>query len=106
MMAVTKNIKCCENLGESAAETMAMIRQAFGERKHEPYTESPNSLRPKKARWGKSKIRSMLFIFFDIKGNVHKEFILAGQTVNSTYCWDFLWQLCENVLRFHLELWR
>jgi hypothetical protein len=31
----------------------------------------------------KSKINSMLIIFFDIKGIAHKEFVLAGQTGNS-----------------------
>jgi hypothetical protein len=34
--------------------------------------------RPEKARWVRSKIKSMLIISFDIKGNVHKEFVLAG----------------------------
>jgi hypothetical protein len=38
---------------------------------------------PKKARLVKSKVKSMLIIFFDIKRIVHKEFILAGQTVSS-----------------------
>jgi hypothetical protein len=33
------------------------------------------------ARWVKSKVKSMLIIFIDNKGIVHKEFILAGQTV-------------------------
>jgi hypothetical protein len=46
---------------------------------------STESLRPKKERNVKSKIKSMLIIFFDIKGTVHKEFLLAGQTVNSVY---------------------
>jgi hypothetical protein len=30
------------------------------------------------------KVKNMLIVFFEIKGIVHKEFILAGQTVNST----------------------
>jgi hypothetical protein len=47
--------------------------------------ESPNSPRTKKARKVKSKVASMLIIFFDIKGIVLKKFILVGQTVNSTY---------------------
>jgi hypothetical protein len=58
-------------------ETLAMVRQEFGE-------ESINS-RPRKARQVKIKDESMLIIFFDIKGIVHKEFILAGHTVNSEY---------------------
>jgi hypothetical protein len=34
--------------------------------------KSPNSLRPKKVRQVKSKARSMLIIFFDMKGIVSK----------------------------------
>jgi hypothetical protein len=43
--------------------------------------------RLKKVRQVKSKVKSMLIIFIDIK--VHKEFVLAGQTVNSAYYCDF-----------------
>jgi hypothetical protein len=50
----------------------------------------------------KSKVKSMLIIFFDIKGIVHKE----GQTVNSAYYCDVLWWLRENVRRLRAELWR
>jgi hypothetical protein len=56
--------------------------------------ESPDSPRPKKARQVKSKA---LIIFFDIKGIVHKEFVLAGQPGNCTYCCDVLWLLFKNV---------
>jgi hypothetical protein len=61
----------------------------------EPYMESPNSPRQKrkkkkKGETTKSKVRSMLIIFFDIKRIVHKEFVLAGQTVNSAYYCDNL----------------
>jgi hypothetical protein len=38
-------------------------------REHKPYTESPKSPRPKKA---KSKVKSMLIIFFYIKSIVDK----------------------------------
>jgi hypothetical protein len=40
---------------------------------------------------------------FDIMGTVHKESILAGQTVNSAYYCDILQLLCENVLRLRLN---
>jgi hypothetical protein len=42
--------------------------------------ESPNSPRPEM----ESKVKSM----FIIKGIVHKQFVLAGQGVNSAYCCD------------------
>jgi hypothetical protein len=48
----------------------------------------------------------MLIIFFDIKGIVHKEFVLAGKTVNSVFGCDALRRLRENVRRLRLELWR
>jgi hypothetical protein len=48
----------------------------------------------------------MLIIFFDIKGIVQKEFVLAGQTVSSAYYCDFLLRLLENVWRLRSELCR
>jgi hypothetical protein len=72
-------------------ETLAMIRKVFGEEIMRPYKESPNSPAPKNTRQIKSKIKSILIIFFDIKGIVHKESVLEGQTVNSAYHRDPLW---------------
>jgi hypothetical protein len=48
-------------------------------------------------RQNNRKVKSMLIIFFDIKGIVHKEFVLADQRVNATYYYDILWCLRENV---------
>jgi hypothetical protein len=67
---------------------MAMIRQEFVE-------ESLSHTR-KVQRQVKSKGKSMLIIFFDVKGIVHKESILAGQTVNSAYCCD-IYGDCVNL---------
>jgi hypothetical protein len=39
-------------------------------KKHEPYTGSPNSSRPKRSRQAKSKVKCMLIIFFHIKAIV------------------------------------
>jgi hypothetical protein len=61
--------------------------------------------RPKKARQVK-KVKSLIIIFFDIKGIVYKEFILAGQTVNFAYYCDVLWRLRENVQILCPELWQ
>jgi hypothetical protein len=68
--------------------------------------KSPNSPRPKKERQVKSKVKSMLIIFFDFKGIVHEEFVLAGQTVNSAYYCDVLRRMHENVRRLRPELWQ
>jgi hypothetical protein len=48
----------------------------------------------------------MLIILFDIDRNVHKNFVLEGQTVNSTYYCNNLLLLHENVRRLRPELWR
>jgi hypothetical protein len=42
---------------------------------------------------GEGKVKSMLIMFFDIEGSVHKEFALAGQGVNSEYHCDVLRRL-------------
>jgi hypothetical protein len=62
--------------------------------------------RPKKARLVKSKVKRTLIIFFHIKELVQKEFVLAGQTVNSVYYCDVLRLLSENVWRLRSEIWR
>jgi hypothetical protein len=45
---------------------------------------------------------------FAFGGPVHKEFVLAGQTVNSAYYeyYDVLWRLHEYVRRRLPKLWR
>jgi hypothetical protein len=54
----------------------------------------------------KSKDKSMLIIFFNFKGIVHKEYVLADTTANFAYCCNVLRRLRENVLRLRLEIWR
>jgi hypothetical protein len=48
----------------------------------------------------------MLTIFFNIKGIVRKNFVLADQTVNSAYYCDVLRRLSKNVRRLRPEGWR
>jgi hypothetical protein len=62
--------------------------------------------RPKKVRQMKSKVKSTLIIFLDIKGIVHKEFVLASQTVKSAYSYDVTRRLREKVRRLRSKLWR
>jgi hypothetical protein len=74
-----------------ATETLAMIG--------EPRTGSLDSQRPKEARQVKSKVKSMLIIFFHIKSIIHKEFVLADQTANSAYYCDVYgdcFRMCED----------
>jgi hypothetical protein len=59
--------------------------------------KSQNSQRLKNVRQVKSNVKSKLIVLFDIKEIVHKEFILAGLTVNSAYYCDVLQQPRENM---------
>jgi hypothetical protein len=95
----------CTNLGKSATETLAMIRQAFSKELNEPCTESPNSPRLRNARQANSKLKSILIIFLQIE-IVPKEFLLAGQTINFVHYCDVLRRLRGNVRRLLPELWR
>lgn len=58
--------------------------------------ESP---RPKKARMSKSKIKTMLIVFFDRRGIVHKEFVPTGTTVNAAFYVQVLTRLRNRVTR-------
>jgi hypothetical protein len=51
-------------------------------------------------------VKSNVIILFDIKGIAQKEFILAGQTVNSSFYCYVLQRLHENVRRIRPEHWR
>jgi hypothetical protein len=64
-------------------EALAMIKQVFGEESMSHMQKVQTHQDCKKAKQVKSKVKSMLIIFFDIKGIVHKEFVLASQTVSS-----------------------
>jgi hypothetical protein len=48
----------------------------------------------------------MSIIFFDIKGIVHEECVLAGQTVNSAYYCGVCGRPRENMRRLRPEIWR
>jgi hypothetical protein len=92
-------IKFCANLRKIAIEKESMNRTWESE------CLVQTSPKLKNVTQMKNKVKSMLIIFFDIKGIIHKEFVLAGQTVNSAYYCDILWRLRKNVWRLHLELW-
>jgi len=51
----------------------------------------------KKFRWSKSRVKTMLLPFFDIRGIVHYEFVPTEQTVNQVYYLEVLERLREKV---------
>jgi hypothetical protein len=59
-------------------------------------------LAPKKAR--EEIVKSMLIILFDTKLIVHKEFVLAGHTVNSAYYCAFYGECMKMWEDFALTL--
>ena len=59
--------------------------------------KTTNSPQPKKFRWSKSRVKTMLLTFFYIRGIVHYEFVPTGQTVNQVYYLEVLERLREEV---------
>ena len=52
--------------------------------------------RPKKFCPSKSRVKTMLLTFFDIRGIAHYEFVPTGQTVNQVYYLKVLERLREK----------
>jgi histone-lysine N-methyltransferase SETMAR len=65
-------------------------------------TRSP---RPKKAQMSKSKIKTMLIVFFDIQGIMTQQ-VPPGQTMNQTYYIELLTKLRGKIRRKRPELWK
>jgi len=66
--------------------------------------KTANSPQPKKFRQSKSRVKTMLLTFFDIKWIVHYEFVPTGQTVNQVYYFEVLERLREKVRQKRPEL--
>jgi len=55
--------------------------------------------RPKKLRFQKSLVKTMLVIFFDWQGVIHKEFVPGGETVNAVYYRGVMGRLLNRIRR-------
>jgi Ser-tRNA(Ala) deacylase AlaX len=75
---------------KNVTDTVAVIRQALREESMSRTLKVETHV-DIKARQAMSKVKSMLIVFFDINGAVHKEFALAGQTFTTAYYCVFLW---------------
>jgi len=78
---------------------------------YDPETKRPSeewhmksSPRPKKARMNRSRVKTMIIVFFDSRGIVHKEFVPTGQTVNHAFYKDVLEQLRKQVKRVRRDI--
>ena len=56
-----------------------------------------SSPRPKKARMSRSRVKTMIIVFYDSRGIVHKEFVSPGQTVNHAFYKDVLERIRKRV---------
>jgi hypothetical protein len=99
-------IKFCAYLGKCTTGTLVMVKQAFREKSVRHIRVFEWHARFREDRKLQDRWKAKLIIFLDIKEIVHKEFVLAGQTVNSAYYGDVLRRLRENVWRLRPELWR
>lgn len=54
---------------------------------------------PRKLRFQKSRVKTMLIVFFDSKGVVHKEFLEEGCTINAQYYRAVLERLISRIRR-------
>ena len=62
--------------------------------------------RPKKLRFQKSKVKTILILFFDSQGIVHKEFVQEGCTVGAEYYEGVLDRLISRIRRVRPALYR
>jgi hypothetical protein len=106
-------VDCCNDWIESAQDPHFHERVITGDEawiyEYDPETKRQSaewkhlgSPRTKKVRKSRSKIKTMLIVFFDICGVVHHEYVPAGQTINAQFCVEVLKCLRERV---RPELW-
>ena len=110
-------VEVCKELRQSASEDPSLMSRIItGDESwvygYDPETKqqssqwkSPSSPRPQMARQSRSSAKSMLIIFFDIRGVVHQEFLPQGRTVNKEFYCDVLRRLRENIRRKRPNLW-
>ena len=51
----------------------------------------------KKLRFQKSRVKTMLVIFFDWQGVIHKEFVPEGETINTLYYKGLMERLLNRI---------
>jgi len=62
------------------------------------------SPRPKKLRFQKSHVKTMLVIFFNWQGVIHKEFVPEGETINAVYYKGVMERLLNRIQRVRLGM--
>jgi hypothetical protein len=65
--------------------------------------KTPTTLRIKKARMSKSKVKTIMIVSFNIRGAIMIEWVPEGQAVNQKYYLEVLAKLQERVRKKRLE---
>ena len=65
---------------------------------------TPSSPKRKKARMSKSRVKTMLIAFFDVRGIVHFKFVPQGQTVNAAFYLEALKRLKHWIARVRPDI--
>jgi len=73
-------------------------------KRHSEEWHMKSSPRLKKARMSRSRVKSMIIVFFDSRGIVHKEFVPPGQTGNHAFYKDVLGRLRKWVQRVQWDI--
>jgi len=60
--------------------------------------------RPKKARMSRSKVKTIIIVFFDSRGIVHKEFVPPGLKVNHAFYKDVLERLRKRFQQVRTDI--
>ncbi|UYV63674.1 NOS1 [Cordylochernes scorpioides] len=66
--------------------------------------DDPGCLNTTQTRMSKSRIKTMIIVFFDIRGIVHCEFVPQGQTVNSAFYLEVLRRLKRRIARVRTDI--
>jgi transposase len=101
-----QRVNVCEELRQTASDDATFLSRVITGGESWIYGYDPKTKQQSSQCKMRSEVKSMLIIFYDIKGIVHKEFVLAGQTVNSVFYCDVLQRLHENMQRLRPELCR
>ncbi len=67
---------------------------------------SANMPHSKKFLFQKSRVKTILTLFFDSKGVIYYEYVPEGQTVNATFYVQVLGHLCKCIVHVRSEMWR
>ena len=79
-------------------ETWCFAQDPATKRQSAEWVEQ-NSTKPKKLRFQKSRVKTMLIAFFDAEGVIHREFVPEGQKVKAEFYVGVFDRLLKRIRR-------